>query len=100
MLKLWIAVKPTKPAFIFDIIILVNATVIMAIKLSNAADHISCSVSLILMCVQNCDRFKITLLPKVKNITQDLGFDELARTQVTVTMLTIESTRNSVVLFF
>ena len=52
------------------------------------------------MCIQNCDRFKIPLLPKVKNITQDLGFDELAMTQVTVTMLTIESTRNSVVLFF
>ena len=89
MLKLWIAVKPTKPAFIFDIIILVNATVIMAIKLSNAADHISCSVSLILMCVQNCDRFNIPLLPKVKKITQDLGFDGMAMTQVTMLTITI-----------
>ena len=60
---------------------------------------VSCSVSLILMCVQNCDQFKIPLLPKVENITQDLRFDEMAMTQVTVTMLTIESTRNSVVLF-
>ena len=60
---------------------LVFATVIMAI---NATDLISCSVSLILMCVQNCDRFKIPLLPKVKNITQDLGFDEMAMTQVTI----------------
>ena len=51
--------------------------------LSNAADHIFCSVSLILMCVQNCDRFKIPLLPKVKKITQDLEFDEMAMTQVT-----------------
>ena len=61
----------------------------MAIKLSNAADHISCSVSLILMCVQNCDRFNIPLLPKVKKITQDLGFDGVAMTQLTMLTITI-----------
>ena len=41
------------------------------------------------MCVQNCDRLKIRLLPKVKNITQDLGFDEMAMTQVTMLTITI-----------
>ena len=51
--------------FTFDII--VYATVITAINLSNPTDCISCSVSLILICVQNCERFMIPFFQMSKH---------------------------------
>ena len=54
--------------FTFEIIVLVYATVIVAINLSNPTDCISCSVSLILICVQNCEQFMIPFFPNVKTL--------------------------------